>query len=113
MLTEKEEDQLAAKAAGIEIDHYRGDVAMIKRINQRGQEEFVAWQPKVDDGDALRLAVKLNLSVEQWPDEDGCGPYVAVDIGWSVIAHNHGSDACAATRLTIWRAAVHVGERLA
>ena len=120
MLTDREQDQLAAHAAGIEIDHYRGDVAMIKRGNSRGGEELVAWQPKVDDGDAFRLAVDLGLdveqwssgAVEQWPDEDGRGPYAAVDVGWLVIEH-HGSDAYSATRLAIWRAAVRVGERLA
>ncbi len=38
-------------------------------ITQNGKQyEWVEWNPLTDDGDALRLAVKLSLRVEARPD---------------------------------------------
>ena len=53
------------------------------------------WQPHRDDGDALRLAVKLGISVFS-PD---CAEY-----------HNDG-DVYASVRLAIVRAAAEIGKR--
>lgn len=104
MLTDREQDRLAARAAGIEIDHYRGDVAMIKRVNSRGQEEFVAWRPKVDDGDALRLVVCLGLDIEHSKLQQEVYVY-----GRTVVVEKYAGNPCAATRLAIWKAAVGMG----
>lgn len=104
LLTDREQDQLAASAAGIEINHYRGDVAMIKRVNSRGQEELVAWRPKVDDGDALRLAVGLGLDIKHGKLEQEVYAY-----GRTVVVEKYAGNPYAATRLAIWKAAVGVG----
>lgn len=31
----------------------------------------IRWNPITDDGDALRLAVRLRITIECWPVEDG------------------------------------------
>lgn len=59
------------------------------------------WQPLHDDGDALRLAVKLNLL-------DGLERR-ASDLAAEV---NYDMDPCAATRLAIVRAAAAIGEAM-
>ncbi len=54
-MTDKELLELAARAAGIDVE------AGCKR-NKDALENW--WNPLTDDGDALRLAVKLNLHVK-------------------------------------------------
>jgi hypothetical protein len=78
MSTDRELLELAAKAAGIDGFWSEGYLSFIKRSGG-------SWSPLDDDGDALRLAVKLNLTIkimgdhvkvgwrgcgEQWPGED-------------------------------------------
>lgn len=104
MLTDREQDQLAAHTAGIEIDHYRGDVAMVKRVNSRGQEELVAWRPMMDDGDALRLGVGLGLDIEHSKLQQEVYVY-----GRTVVVEKYAGNPCAATRLAIWKAAIGMG----
>lgn len=54
-MDDKELLELAAKAAGVEIISDAGEEGLwIKH-------KFLAWNPLTDDGDALRLAVKLGL----------------------------------------------------
>jgi hypothetical protein len=56
-VTDRELLELAAKAAGIEL-------AWMTIVHSG--EEFVSnWHPLANDGDALRLAVKLKISVLQ------------------------------------------------
>ena len=66
------------------------------------------WHPLTDDGDALRLAVKLCLLVN-------------IDLGISFVtdgthdsdlSEKHGSDPCAATRRAIVRAAAEIGKAM-
>jgi hypothetical protein len=59
MSTDRELLVLAAKAAGFEfgVDAGRGKYA----IFTNGQPNY--WNPLADDGDALRLAVKLELDI--------------------------------------------------
>lgn len=66
------------------------------------------WNPLTSDGDALRLAVKLHLTVEQW--EEGhvyCGRP-----GASYADERHGKDPYAATRRAIVRAAAGIGRAM-
>ena len=67
------------------------------------------WNPLTDDGDALRLAVKLEIEYKV-----RCG---ATWVDWlvgerSVYLHHeeHGNDAYAATRRAIVRAAAEIGK---
>ena len=96
-MTDRELLELAAKAAGIEIKHWIGS------------EPFSPdWNPLTDDGDALRLAVKLKLDVltdcldgvciSSAQLEEQCEP----DLG----------DPYAATRRAIVRAAAEIGKEM-
>ena len=57
-MKDKELLELAAKAAGITYKYYSDPEGLI--IND-DQWPLVVWNPLTDDGDALRLAVKLDL----------------------------------------------------
>lgn len=57
-MNDRELTELAAKAAGYKVTFTCLDVAV------RRDEDFVGqWSPLDDDGDALRLAVKLKMDV--------------------------------------------------
>jgi hypothetical protein len=107
-MTDRELLEAAAKACGIDGAYgvasddyyYDGNVEGILTILPDGQS--YVWNPLTDDGDALRLAVKLNLITGQ-------------DTAW----HYHygaelalGLDPCAATRRAIVRAAAEIGKEM-
>lgn len=52
--------ELAAKAAGYQVEWVRNSGCFYRCEEEIGRED---WGPLDDDGDALRLAVKLNLSI--------------------------------------------------
>lgn len=107
-MTDRELLERAAKAAGRRI-HWSGNVAVLDDF-QPGTDQCSAWNPLADDGDALRLAVKLRLNVnfEEW---DGAEYACA-------IPHNShqgcdevlGDDHMAATRRAIVRAAAEMAQ---
>ena len=86
-MTDRELLELAAKACGLEEAKMR--------------IEFNQWNPLDDDGDALRLAVKLNLltteCVEDWK--------------WCRDKTEH-ADVCASYRRAITRAAAEIGRNM-
>ena len=87
--------EMAAKAAGIEcvtptmIDHDQ-------------------WNPLTDDGDALRLAVKLDISLLG----DFPGNIVVVAFDARRIIEKYDGDQYAATRRAIVRAAAAIGSAM-
>jgi hypothetical protein len=94
--------ELAAKAAGLEV--------VTPTMLAHGQ-----WNPLTDDGDALRLAVKLGLDV-CIDTEMEFEPHTHV-IGFSshqssttLDAIEHHGDPYAATRRAITRAAAEIGK---
>lgn len=97
--------ELAAKAAGIEIDPI--DAA-------HAPEHWQAWNPLTDDGDALRLAVKLGIEVI--PGMAHWGPVTYTNYpnkrGLNGPSETHGSDPMAATRRAIVRAAAGIGKAM-
>jgi hypothetical protein len=116
MKTQRELLELAAKAAGIELKGWT-------RIS--GDEEAVigydaytveTWNPLTDDGDALRLAVKLRLAVNHYGDGTAVMlPHHSPE-GFSTrpaIVEDSCGDPAAATRLAITRAAAAIGEGMA
>jgi hypothetical protein len=98
--------KLAAKGAGIELEP-----------TSEGYPLYIPmwgiWNPLEDDGDALRLAVKLDMvllinRVDEWTD---------VEFGYSVkdvrrLREGHGSNPYAATRRAIVRAAAEIGKQV-
>ena len=95
-MTDRELLELAAKAAGTEVDF---------RFTFEGKYETHVgkWNPLTDDGDALRLAVKLERFL---------------DAGfWSKVfearnGFDFGVDEFAATRRAIVRAAAEIGRSM-
>jgi hypothetical protein len=92
--------ELAAKAAEYKISdlEFKGE----QGVFVLGMGE---WNPLVNDGDALRLAVKLGISIK-FDHKKG---YV---IAKSAIGIGYKDDPYAATRRAIVRAAAAIGEQM-
>ena len=103
-MTDRELLELAAKAAGIESLWWTKDG---NKLFQRNGGEQKPWNPLQDDGDALRLAVMLNLVVLS--DQTG----ISTANGMHQRAKElHGTDPLAATRRAITRAAAEIGRSM-
>ena len=100
--TDRELLAWAAKAAGLQIDHGVKIASGHLLVMCEGTPSF--WNPIGDDGDALRLAVRLNIPVFPYEDETSTGT-----IG--VRAKNWGSKE-ANTRRAIVRAAAEIGRNM-
>ncbi|WP_369065277.1 hypothetical protein [Burkholderia gladioli] len=107
--------ELAARAAGHESkwDQPRGSTHGALRI--RSGDRWSVWNPLADDGDALRLAVKLHLDIQHMRTVGGnhIGKYVYPtgrgDLG---VEEPNGIDEAAATRRAITRAAAEIGKNM-
>lgn len=100
MKTDRELLELAARAAGID-GWWSGDDYC---FGYNGNKNVpVPWRPLTDDGDALRLAVKLKLEIGIWFETTR----VESDEAESMV-EKHGSDPYAATRRAIVRAAAEI-----
>jgi hypothetical protein len=100
MSTDRELLEQAAKAADEGIVFY-GECLRA----QTGRE----WSPLTDDGDALRLAVKLEIQV--WRNTDGTVSGVAPGTGfWNRPCESLRPDPYAATRRVIVLAAAQIGK---
>jgi hypothetical protein len=100
-MTDREMLELAAKAAGL-LEMAVGD----KDI----QRYLLRWNPLTDDGDALRLAVKLKLAFATW----GSGACAVVFLHGGrgrIVEPHYGDDPERATRRAIVRAAAAIGEQ--
>jgi hypothetical protein len=108
-MSDKELLELAAKAAGIVVarsrldDPLHNDILISPSVRNPYQHSGT-WNPLTDDGDALRLAVKLKISPMYG------FPCVAV----CAFARGDSDDAdpYAATRRAITRAAAAIGKSL-
>lgn len=89
--------ELAAKAVGHAID----------RIDAMHEpEDWACWNPLTDDGDALRLAVRLSLMI----DTDYNSHTAVGSASLCEILEGHSGDPLAATRRAIVRAAAEIGK---
>ncbi len=99
--------ELAAKAAGLTVDRY-SECGLYIYTGTLGKW----WSPLMDDGDALRLAAKLEIGVMI---KRGGDPYernrsvVVFDSAQRRLTEPHKGDECAATRRAIVRAAAEIG----
>jgi hypothetical protein len=119
-MTDREMLELAARAAGI-----KGEV-----INAEGLGAWIpmpgassaVWNPLDDDGDALRLAVKLGMHLTQYPIYDE-PKHSAIAKKSNRLLDGHCVDTCvgievydsdpyAATRRAIVRAAAEIGRQM-
>lgn len=119
-MTDRELLELAAKAAGIEHGADRTECGLSLTGPDGRHRSLPRWNPLEDDGDALRLAVKLRLSVDhnhtadqhRWVavDRNGCeGCYDPVSC---VEDEFEEGDRFAATRRAIARVAAEIGKKM-
>ena len=119
-MNDRELLEAAAKVAGVRYDHAAskphptsGAFWGLWLVFDDEPSEYAPryWNPLTDDGDALRLAVKLRMNVEVWPD------IVSVTTthratGDKDASEQAGSDLNAATRRAIVRVAAATLARL-
>jgi hypothetical protein len=108
-VTDRELLELAAKAAGIDLEwrEWRtGRIAEFGIIKYTRHEGFwiggKQWNPLTDDGDALRLAVKILY----------CDQVGAIWAEVNAMRHKSFEDEVAATRRAIVRAAAEIGRKM-
>jgi hypothetical protein len=106
----------AAKVAGMEHMRWSGPMGLSRMLDPSRPATTGSigpyWNPLTDDGDALRLAVKLGLD-DMLVLTVGCsGASVEFDnrVECSYEAHEHSGDPYAATRRAIVRAAASIGD---
>ncbi len=121
-MTDRELLELAAKAAGIEVVEWR-DSAMTDggfgaMLTKGGIGSRTWWNPLTDDGDALRLAVKLGVIIDVRYTKPEVAEHNCVNYwlpgeehhGWSSVSLGEHTDPYAATRRAIVRAAAAMAE---
>lgn len=102
-MTDRELLGFAAKAGGIVIE-WKNDLAYIGAGSYMPQW----WNPLADDGDALRLAVKLGFDINHWERQI----YAGYRNGAVIEEQYDGSDPYAATRRAIVRSAAAIGKAM-
>ena len=105
-MTDKELIELAAKAAGITGTWHRS-----------GFVAYSGWSgsmfdPLIDDGDALRLAVSLGFIVDIDTEEHYTEIEFTSNYEDKSVSEGHGFDATEATRRAITRAAAQIGKEM-
>jgi hypothetical protein len=107
-MTDRELLEFAAKAARLDYSSQDGRVSDWRP----GRENvLVPWDPLTDDGDALRLAVKLGINPERGGfDVEVCKQHSGARNFCYVEPHN--TDPYAATRRAIVRAAAEIGRNM-
>lgn len=110
MTTDRELLELAAKAAGYTVcESFRNGEF---RVCGPDRLSF-AWGPHTDDGDALRLAVKLDIHIEQNTSfKRACALWYGKRVLREELFEPWGDDKLAATRLAIVRAAAEIGKAM-
>lgn len=96
----REDYEHAARAAGLEV------IPHLDRVYQHTRFGTVEWNPATDDGDALRLAVKLGIHItnsqaDVWATTEALTEIVPL-----------GDDPYRATRHAIFRAAIEIGKSM-
>ena len=111
-MTDRELLELAAKAAGYKILYWNvadiysersGEVAFVVAVGE--------WNPLTNDGDALRLAVKLGIGLDFLETANNVLQVWANHYTEDHI-ENAGTEPYAATRRAIVRAAAEIGKRM-
>lgn len=109
-MSDRELLEKAARAAGIKAVYtpmlYLNGLSILDDETGRHTD----WNPLQDDGDALRLAVKLNINIQHMSFLSKDAHYIAAGVAdWSGMKVRAGDNPCAATRRAIVRAAAAIG----
>jgi hypothetical protein len=100
-MTDREELKLAAKAAGYELQETEDGFEI-------DFDDSRIWNPLADDGDALRLAVRLRMTVKV--TDYGAAAYKG-DL-FRLVALDEATTVETATRRAIVRAAAEIGRNM-
>ena len=114
-MNDRELLELAAKAAGIEYLGYQPECSYrVTGIGDTGAPLLESWNPLTDDGDALRLAVKLGKAIEFYFYKGAViAKYQTRDgVGYKWLKEDAEDDPYAATRRAIVRAAAEIGKEM-
>lgn len=98
--------EAAAKAAGMPA-FASGATGL--RVSHDGVRSGYIWNPLTDDGDALRLAVKLGIDISQFPVTEKVEAWAHMSYG---LGEDYKGDPYAATRRAIVRAAAEIGKSI-
>ena len=126
-MTDREMLELAAKAAGLEIIYHLQKERDEIGFGDSGLWTNAAgscWNPISNDGDALRLAVKLGLCIEPYPIYNDTERHSVLvtqrrrtdllrERNPTEVAAIYSDDPFAATRRAITRAAAEIGMEMA
>lgn len=119
-MTDRELLELAAKAAGITWTRYDACPSGVKLISGWGLVvaatfdaldggSVIRWNPLIDDGDALRLAVKLRIDVEFMMARALAKGVASWEAPQREAIEELASEECAAVRRAIVRVAAKIG----
>lgn len=119
-MSEEDRDlmRLAAKAIGVQIEflsHANGLESVVAEHEDPSKHitDGYMWNPLEDDGDALRLAVKLEMEMYTGSLPDGDAEQYVSSIPGEYMCERHRGDAMRATRRAIVRAAAEIGKATA
>lgn len=110
-MEDRELIELSAKAAGFNFRWFRvkqwknmkGKIGPYRyltgTVDVYGSHHTKPWNPLTDDGDALRLAVSLNIHIRLWVY--ACEAQWECESTGLIHASDCGGDVCAATRRAI------------
>lgn len=105
-MTDRELEEFAAKAAGYSIYWHHADQSHHIEIGGSDRK----WRPlKVDDGDALRLAVDLYMAIDVINDLDVAASVVTSNGSLAFVVEPIGSDKYKAVRCAVVRVAAEIG----
>jgi hypothetical protein len=104
-MTDREILELAAKAAGLRLFIWGAKGAENYCIKNADGSPGDRWNPLTDDGDALRLAVRLSLDIHV---DSNLTEVIYLD----ATTEAHLNDPYAATRRAITRAAAEIGKAM-
>ena len=108
-MTDHELLELAAKAIGGKWTRFEISLLTYDAWLFPNGKEVAEWNPLTDDGDALRLAVKLGLTVEIL--QTTVAAFDSLD-NTDICAEQLNDDPYAATRRAIVRAAAEIGRNM-
>jgi hypothetical protein len=115
-MTDRELIEAAAQAAGLDLGRWDEDHEVWVYPFHSDVTDGHRWNPLTDDGDALRLAVKLNLLFMPYPFDKAVRVVDSATAENTVVSWGTPPDPCAATRRAIVQAAARVealrGERM-
>lgn len=112
----REDYELAAKAAGYRIATGQEGSPIVAAIG----DDVRDWNPPEDDGDALRLAVRLGIDLLFTPEDvEAVATQHAQELDGEMLSPwaceswtLKPQDTCAATRRAIFRAAIAIGKAM-